>query len=76
MIEEALGREDAGVVDQDVDTAESFFCEIGEGARRPDVADVAGENSDGPARGVDIARRFFQFVGAASVDDHLGAFGD
>jgi len=73
MLEKWRRPEDAGVVNQDVDSAEALDSDCGESFRDRLLTGVAGDPSNSLAAGVEFVRRIPEYLFSAAVDDHFRA---
>jgi hypothetical protein len=73
MLEKWRRPEDAGVVNQDVDSAEALDSDCGEAFRDRLLTGVAGDPSNSLAAGIEFVRRIPEDLFSAAVDDHFRA---
>ena len=76
MLEKWRRPEDAGVVNQDVDSAEALESDCGESFRDRFLTGVADDPSNSLAAGIEFVRRIPEYLSSAAVDDHFRAAGE
>src|SRR5690348_3633045 len=75
-LEEGLRRENAGIVEQHVETSEPIDRGLYEGLSGRRKGDVAGISDGTLARGIDLTGGRFGLCGIAPVDDDQAALSD